>query len=170
MNRMPQIFSLAVLFLSLAASAPAAETKGVVPDTKPADINADAAEPKTTEQSYVDQLKALLDEWTNKSKELGTKGMTVTAETKNWLKTDFQKIGDWQYKQVAIPHNDIATLESVLNKLGAERWECFFIQPDPRHLHVLLKRPAVSYLHKLSQVDFLRLLSSGGEAAGAAAE
>ncbi|MBG89150.1 MAG: hypothetical protein CMO80_19950 [Verrucomicrobiales bacterium] len=119
---------------------------------------------------YLEQLKKLLDEWTNKTKELGAQGKQVSDETASWLKNDFRKIGDWNYKQVSVPFSKISELEEILNEHGTERWECFFVQPYGQKIHLLFKRPAVSYLHKLSQVDFLRLLSSGGEEAASAAE
>lgn len=163
-------FSLILLVLVLVSprSVCAAEIVGAF-DPSPA---AAGVEKKTsaTDESYIEQIKKLLEEWTNSSKKLGSKGKAVGAQTKNWLKTDFKKIGDWKYKQVAVPLAEIANLEKVLNEHGAERWECFFVQPQGREIHLLFKRPSVSYLHKLSQVDFLRMLSSGGEVAAEAAE
>ncbi|MFT6620423.1 MAG: hypothetical protein ACJASX_003334 [Limisphaerales bacterium] len=159
---------LLVLMLLAPGSVCAAEIVGAF-DPSPADV---AVEKKTSaaDESYFEQIKKLLEEWTDSTKKLGSKSKAVSEQTKNWLQTDFKKIGDWNYKQVAVPLEEIANLEKVLNEHGAERWECFFVQPQGREIHLLFKRPSVSYLHKLSQVDFLRMLSSGGEVAAEAAE
>jgi hypothetical protein len=163
-------FSLLLLVLALASpgSLFAVEIVGAI-DPNPAKAAVEK-KPPATDESYFEQIKKLLEEWTASTKELGSKGKAMSAQTKDWLKSDFQKIGDWNYKQVTVALSEIKTLEKVLNEHGANRWECFFVEPLGGEIHLLFKRPSVSYLHKLSQVDFLRLISSGGEAAAEAAE
>lgn len=146
--------------LALAVESPAAEIKGATPDLRPP--TAETAETaETNEVSYVEQLKALIEQLTSESRNATAKGKKMATETGSWFKTDFQKIGDWEYKQVVLPLAEIATMEKRLNELGADRWNCFWVQTQGETLHLLCKRPAVSYLHKLSQIDFMRLLSLG---------
>ncbi len=130
---------------------------------------------KKSEESYIEQLKRLVDELTKKAEEAGTKGKELTdkgkkaaEDTKNWLKEDFGKIGDWEYTQAKVKLAEIDTMSEKLNELGKERWECFWIQEHNGTVHLLFKRPAMSYLRKLSQIDFLKAVSTmtgGGDAA-----
>jgi hypothetical protein len=137
----------------------AADIQGATPDLHPP-----SAAANTNEISYLEQLKTLLDQLTSESKSATAKGKKLAEDTGSWFKTDFQKIGDWEYKQVSLPLAEISSLEDRLNALGTERWNCFWVQPAGTNLHLLFKRPAVSYLHKLSQIDFMRLLSVGAGA------
>lgn len=122
---------------------------------------------KQSEESYIEQLKRLVDELTKKAEEAGTKGKELTdkgkkaaEDTKNWLKEDFGKIGDWEYTQAKVQLAEIGKMSEKLNELGKERWECFWIQEHNGTVHLLFKRPAVSYLRKLSQIDFLKAIST----------
>ncbi len=152
MKILPPLLAL-VLGLSLPAASRAAEVKG-------ATIEGEGGG-KQSEESYVEQLKKLIDEITNSSREATDKSKKMTAGVKSWLKEDFSKIGDWEYKQLTIPLTQITSLEKNLNELGADRWDCFWIQNHEGSIHLLFKRPTISYLHKLSQVDFMKLISVG---------
>jgi len=142
------------VFLAPPASGPTAEVPGATIEPK--------EKTPPAEPSYVEQVKKLIDEITVSGREATEKGRKATAEAKDWLKKDFSRIGDWEYKQLTVPMKEIATLEKRLNELGAERWDCFWIQKHEGQLHLLFKRPAISYLHKASQIDFMKLLSIGG--------
>ena len=143
---------LAVFVTTL--SIPAAETRGTTPDLKPEQLS-------TNQVSYLQQLKVLIDKLAAQGKDATDKGKEVTKETGNWLKSDFQKIGDWEYKQLTLNLSELATLEKHLNELGSDRWNCFWVHQQGQSLHLLLKRPAVSYLHKLSLIDFMRMIPTG---------
>lgn len=147
------------VFLTLPVAGFSAEVKGATIEEKG----------KESEQSYIDQLKKLVDDLTATSREATEKSKQATEEAKNWVKEDFSKIGDWEYKQIKIPLTEIATMEKTLNELGTNRWDCFWIQKHEGDIHLLFKRPAVSYLHKISKIDFMKLLSIGG-GGGEAAE
>lgn len=150
----PGMKFIVLTLLALAVTSSAADIKGATPDLRPP-----LAE--TNEVGYLEQLKALLDQLTSESRNATTKGKQMAENTGNWFKTDFQKIGDWEYKQVTLNLTELARLEKTLNELGADRWNCFWVQQHGQSLHLLFKRPAVSYLHKLSQIDFMRMLSIG---------
>lgn len=158
---MKQILAISLLGFLTTADLSAADTKGVEPDLRPAEGAV------TNEIPYLEQLKALLDKITTESRSATAKGKQLAEETGKWFKTDFQKIGDWEYKQLTLEVSELAGLEKHLNELGDERWNCFWVQQHGQSLHLLFKRPAVSYLHKLSQVDFMQMLSVGGGAASA---
>ncbi len=143
----------AILFASLFALAPlgAAETPGTtVGSGKPPSDKALA------EESYLEQAKRLLEALTSKSKE-------ITVESKEWLKEDFKRIGDWEYKQEALLATKIKGMSALLNKNGAERWDCFWIQKEEGMIHLFFKRPAISYSQKVLTADLLKLLNTSGE-------
>jgi hypothetical protein len=144
-----QILALAI-FLPTAS---AAEIKGATIEERNTE--------KKAQETYVEQLKKLIDEITASGKDATDKGKQMTAGAKSWLKDDFKKIGDWEYKQLTIPLTEIAAMEKNLNELGTDRWDCFWIQQHKDSIHLLFKRPSVSYLHKLSTVDFMKLISVG---------
>ena len=154
-----KLFQLLVLSGCLALTARAGETRGTEPDLRP-------DRTPTNVTSYVEQLKVLLDKITSESRSASDKGRQVAEETGKWFKTDFQKIGDWEYKQLTLSRSELPDIEKRLNELGADRWNCFWIAENGESLHLLFKRPAVSYLHKLSQIDFMQLLSVGSRPTG----
>ena len=128
----------------------AAETPGTTVGTKP------ASGEEITEATYLEQAKRLLEALTSKSKEL-------TVESKEWLKEDFKRIGDWEYKQEALAATKIKGMAALLNKHGADRWDCFWIQKEGGTMHLFFKRPAISYSQKVLTADLLKLLNSSGE-------
>ena len=147
------VLTFLAIFLPTTTTSPASE-----PSPPPVEK---ATAVSTNETSYIQQLKDLIDSLTSQSKEAGEKGKTITKETGHWIKEDFKKIGDWEYKQITLELSELTTLEETLNEAGADRWNCFWVQQHGQTLHLLLKRPAISYLHKLSQIDFIRMLSIG---------
>jgi len=71
-----------------------------------------------------------------------------------WAADDIENIGDWEYQVRDIPYSSHGKLEAVLNVLGDERWEVFWIERTDVGFLVIVKKPAVSYLSKipLSQI------------------
>ncbi|MGB0578866.1 MAG: hypothetical protein ACPGVU_04105 [Limisphaerales bacterium] len=132
---------------------------------------ADAADKKSatkekteeSEESYYEQLKKLIDDLTDSGKEATDKSKQMSEEAKQWVKDDFGKIGDWEYKQIVIHLNELPSMAKRLNELGKDRWDCFWVHQQGQDIHLLCKRPAISYLQKIGRVDIMKLIPLGGD-------
>ncbi len=105
------------------------------------EIKAEKTE-KKTEKSYWDKAK----EYYQKVSE---KGLEAGEEAKIWIKQDFEKIGDWEYKIISISSLDLVKMEKELNELGNDRWECFWQQKEKKSFIFFFKRQKVSILQKV---------------------
>jgi hypothetical protein len=55
-------------------------------------------------------------------------------------------------------------MEAELNRMGDQRWECFFVTEAYGGMTLLLfKRPKISYLQKASKLDWTRLMNGSEE-------
>lgn len=167
------VFLLGLSLIGSPSTSGAAEVRGaIIADERTEKAVKDA---EKDDEGYIEQLKRLVDELTKqaegagkKGKEMTEKGKKAAEDTKMWLKKDFGKIGDWEYTQAKVAVAEIGELDEKLNELGAERWECFWIFESKGSIHLMFKRPAVSYLRKLSQIDFMKAISTmtgGGDGA-----
>jgi len=61
----------------------------------------------------------------------------------DWVKKDWEKIGAWKYKITTFAVSDAsdAALESKLNDLGKEGWECFWVRESQAGLTLFFKKP-----------------------------
>lgn len=91
------------------------------------------------------------------------KGEQVPKNVYEWAREDLQRHGTWEYHVVEVSD---AAIEKRLNTLGAERWECIWIQPAGKQLRLVLKRPVRSYLRNLPLSQVLKLLPGGGSDEG----
>ena len=66
-----------------------------------------------------------------------------------WAKEDIARYGDWEYRVVRLDDMGVGALEDELNKLGAERWEVFWLERSGKNLIAFLKRPTKSYLRSV---------------------
>ncbi len=110
-----------------------------------------AEEEQLEEETYLEKAKKAYET-------LSSNGKDLTEETKEWIRQDVGNIGDWEYKIVEINYSDIEQFESKLNSLGKERWECFWITEQGDEILCFFKRPKISYLQKISQANFSKLL------------
>jgi len=94
------------------------------------------------------------------------KGEQVPQDIYEWVRVDLRNQGSWEYRVVDVAATPPQLVEQRLNDLGAERWECIWIQPSGKMLRLFLKRPIKSYLRELSLPQLLRLLPSGGSDSG----
>ena len=103
--------------------------------------------------------------WANETYEaLKSKGLTTASNAGSWLTQDFKNMNAWEYKVVFIPSKQPADAEKALNQLGADRWECFHVQPSASSLMFYFKKPKRSYLRSLPTSDLMRLVPMmGGE-------
>ena len=54
---------------------------------------------------------------------------------------------------------DALALVAALNRLGSERWECFWIETQAHKKRFFFKRPAKSYLRTLPARELLKLVA-----------
>jgi hypothetical protein len=90
-------------------------------------------------------------------------GEKVPDDVAEWARQDLQRIGRWEYRIEKLPAVDDEALEAHLNRLGQERWECYWLRAEADGTTLFLKRPARSYLRSLPVSDLLRLLPTSSE-------
>ena len=97
--------------------------------------------------------------WANETYEkLKARGMTTAKDAQSWVTEDFKNINAWEYKVKELGGSDGAAAESLLNKMGVDRWECFQIQPKGRGMLMFFKKRKQSYLKSLPTSDLMRLV------------
>ncbi len=85
-------------------------------------------------------------------------GETASRDATQWAKEDLERIGDWEYRVLAIEPSDPHSIEQSLNVAGEDRWEAFWIHSVEGQLHVYLKRPTRSYLRSVPLSELRRLI------------
>jgi hypothetical protein len=73
-------------------------------------------------------------------------GEQVPEDIVEWAKEDVKKIGDWEYTVVSFTSESEEAMLAELNKLGSQRWECFWVEPVPGGKRFYMKKSARSYL------------------------
>ena len=91
-------------------------------------------------------------------------GEQVPKDIYEWVHTDLESIGDWEYRVESIDMRQVEALERQLNELGADRWECIWIQETDGPARLIFKRPVRSYLKHVPLSQLLRAIpGSGGD-------
>jgi len=85
-------------------------------------------------------------------------GEQWSQNVKEWIKTDIKKAGTWEYKIVTIKLNDLQILEMDLNKLGQNRWECFWVERQEDKIIMFFKRSQISYIRSIPAKEMLKLV------------
>lgn len=85
-------------------------------------------------------------------------GEQVPESVYEWTKEDLKKMNDWEYKVVAVKKSDMPEVETALNELGKERWQCFWVDKKKDHVVFYFHRRARSYLKTLPFREILRIL------------
>lgn len=113
--------------------------------------------------SYWDRAKQAYEELTAKDRDL-------SEETKNWVKEDFERIGKWEYRVEEVPITGAyavavaGLIQSKLNEMGKDRWECFFVRETEHSIMLIFKRPTISYIQRAARLDWSRFIGgSEGE-------
>ncbi len=128
-----------------------------------------AAEEKK-EKTYTERLKEkvqagkeLYDKGVKGAKEKYSEtfedGKVLTEKSKDWLLKDIDSIGDWEYKVVTYGPKDAKVLETDLNELGNERWQCFWVEASGKEKVFYFKRTKMSYVSKIPAGALLRILA-----------
>lgn len=100
------------------------------------------------------------EEYYRKAKESGEK---VPGTVKEWLQEDISAIGDWEYRILDTAEADPEKLAEELNKIGAERWECFWVEATPEGKRFYFKKSKWSYAKNAGGlVKFIPIPGGGG--------
>ena len=91
----------------------------------------------------------------NKAKESGE---TTAANSKEWLAEDIAKMGTWQYMTLVMDVANPTAIEAELNKLGSQRWECFWVDRQGERTTFYLKKASRSFIRQLPLRQLLLLL------------
>jgi len=85
-------------------------------------------------------------------------GEQWSQNVKEWVKKDIKKAGTWEYKIVTTKLNDLQMLEMELNKLGQNRWECFWVERQEDKIIMFFKRSQISYIRSIPAKEMLKLV------------
>ena len=77
-------------------------------------------------------------------------GEAVPDKIPDWVKEDLENVGDWEYRVVETPRDE---LQATLNELGAERWECFSVETHGKKSQLVFKRRKRSRLRELQDLS-----------------
>jgi hypothetical protein len=134
-------------------------------------------EDESSEKTYSEKLKEAYAEKLKKSKELYDKGVKaatdkyaetfeegkdLSGKSKEWLLKDLKNIGDWEYKVETFNLKNPKDLEIRLNQLGADRWQCFWVESTKDGKTFYFKRTKLSYLSKIPTGALLRIMADFG--------
>ena len=106
---------------------------------------------KASSGATADSIRSLYE----KARETGE---TSADSAKTWVLDDIQEIGSWQYKTLEVTNSDRADIVARLNELGADRWECFWVEEQDGTTTFYFKKAGRSYLRHLPTKELIRLL------------
>ncbi len=136
--------SLVVLALMAALSVAGTAAQEEPPDEGEA---GESAEETSTSSRAWAEVKGTYKKAKRKAVEMGE---TVPDKIPDWVKEDLENVGDWEYRVVEAPRGE---LESALNELGAERWECFSVESHGKKSQLTFKRRKRSRLRELKDLS-----------------
>lgn len=108
------------------------------------------------ELRHGDLIKALYE----KAKAAGEQ---VPEDIMQWAKEDIAKIGAWQYRLVDVPSDRREDIEKTLNELGAQRWECFWVEKTADGRRLFMKKAERSYFQAAGKMAKFLPSPGGGE-------
>ncbi len=95
-------------------------------------------------------------------------GQTTASSAKEWLAEDIESIGTWEYKTLVMDLADAENIETELNKLGSERWECFWVDRQGERKTFYLKKTRRSFVQQIPLRQLLLLIPLLGATASGA--
>lgn len=101
-----------------------------------------------------DTLKSINDLYQS----LSDQGLTQAKSASEFVKNDWNGMNAWEYKVLDVASADLAGLETKLNEVGKERWDCFHVSESGASTKFYLKRQKKSYLKNIPLKDLLILV------------
>lgn len=116
---------------------------------------------------YYERAKSKTGEYYDKAKDTTTGWY---EDARDWTQDDIKKAGAWHYRVIVVSRNDLARdpdkVTGMLNALGVERYECFWVEPlDEDHTKIafFFKKSGFSYLKSIQATEFWRFMPKGGD-------
>ncbi|MGE9295549.1 MAG: hypothetical protein ACQKBV_04605 [Puniceicoccales bacterium] len=184
--------SSGLAFANVAPVAPAADTEPaptqdvLILEETPPDETASEQEKADYRAKVREQYEAAMaksSEWAAKTKDASGELLEKTKETtsgwyesaRDWSRDDLGRAGTWQYRIVVITPAELMAnpdrLESELNELGEERFECYWVESlDNGRLAMFFKKPGFSYIKALPAKELWRFIPLGGDGSDDAAQ
>lgn len=114
----------------------------------------DTAESTTNKMS--DSLKGLY----KKAVESGT---TTAKSTKDWVEEDIGKMGAWVYTSRTVStEEDAQATVAMLNEMGREKWECFWVEKQGTATTLYFKKSPRSYISNIPFKDLVKMFPGLG--------
>ncbi len=110
-------------------------------------VSAQEEPPEEAEAGTWAEVRAAYEKAKLKARAMGE---SLPDKVPDWVKEDLANVGDWEYRVVAVPRDE---LEAKLNELGAERWECFSVEPMGKKTQIVVKRRKRSQLRELQDLS-----------------
>jgi hypothetical protein len=85
-------------------------------------------------------------------------GAEHTENITEWVKDDWNGMSAWEYKIINVDSEDMANLETKLNEVGKQRWDCFHVSEGAGNTKFFMKRHRKSYLKNIPLKDLLILV------------
>jgi hypothetical protein len=101
----------------------------------------------------LEQLSKDLKDTLSSTKDKVVELSPSTGDIKNLTTDEFKKLATFEYKVTEVPRVASALeLEAQLALLGADRWECFQIDPAETHYRIFCRRRPETYLRYLPRM------------------
>ena len=89
-------------------------------------------------------------------------GMTTANNVADFVKEDISKLGSWQYTQRTVTNENPGEVVSMLNVMGKQKWECFWVDKQPSSTTLYFKKSPKSYVSSIPFKDLIRYLPELG--------
>jgi len=120
-------------------------------------------EPREIESQLKDSVSGLWDEVKELYEKAREHGDKVPNDVADWARQDIRNIGDWEYLIVEIEIEDPVAIETQLNELGGDRWECYWVEDSDGGKRFYMKRPIRVYLRHIPLSQLLKLIPMTGD-------
>ena len=87
-----------------------------------------------------------------------SKGQTATTSARDWILNDINSTNRWEYRVVPISDMEPTQLESRLNELGRDGWQCFHVQANGPMATFFMQRHPSSISRNIPMSDLLKVL------------
>lgn len=85
-------------------------------------------------------------------------GQTAATSARDWIMDDISSTNRWEYRVVATGLADPARLETLLNELGRDGWQCFHVQANAPSMTFYLQRHPASLSRNIPLSDLLKVI------------
>lgn len=87
-----------------------------------------------------------------------SQGLTAATSARDWLLDDLNSGFRWEYRVVSSGEQETGKLESLLNELGRDGWQCFHVQERGAEITFFLQRHPPGISRNIPMSDLLKVL------------